>query len=152
MRIKSHGWTKNKSYFTTTKKKALPNSCNNFLQVKKQVGKVGCPSWYAALRGKTGYCRMLWREHTGIWCKRFWHWTTEQLYWQVLQLTAYRTHYTSILLTAATIEGLQRLTRYLLYRCVIVLCDHVTTLYVSDQVTVSHLSKLDSNGSPKPKM
>lgn len=79
--------------------------------VNKKSQQGGISIMISRLRGNTGYCRKLWREHTGIWCKRFWHWTTQQLYWQGLQLTAYRTHYTSILCTAATMEG------YLLILC-----------------------------------
>lgn len=110
--IKSQAQTKCQSSRRHKENATLPDSFYNGLLVSKQVSRVGSPSWYAGLRGNTGYCRRLWREHTGIWCKRFWHRTTEQLYWQVLQLTAYRTHYTSILLTAATKEGLQRVKGY----------------------------------------
>lgn len=72
--------------------------------------------------------------HRDLVQKRFWHRTTEQLYWQVLQLTAYRTNYTSIRVTAATVKGLQRSTGVFMYWCVIVLHDHV-----SDRVTANSL-------------
>ena len=80
--------------FYTSKKKSLiclliltKVSFKKKKEEEERKREVECPLQSAGLWGNAGYCCMLWREHTGIWCKRFWHWTTEQLYWQVLQLT-----------------------------------------------------------------
>lgn len=120
-----------------TKKKAhLPNYCNNFKRISnnKQMGRVGYPALCRARRKHWVLQNAVEGTHRDLIqaVLTLNHWTT-----LLTGSAAYRTHYTSILLTAATMEGLQQMTRYLF---LLIMCQG--TLWSCHNISLSKTSFL----------